>query len=358
MDDPLAWLALARAPAVTRAQAQLLVERFGSPRAVLGAEQARLRAFCAPQAAEALSEAIPLVEAARLEIERSAALGIRVIGFGDSEFPDALRLIPDPPLALWARGALPSGPSLAVVGSRAASPRAREVARGWCASLARAGVWIISGLAYGVDAAAHRGALDGAGRTLAVLASGLDRPSPAGNVRMAREILESGGGWLSEHPPGVAALAHHFPERNRLISGVAQALWVVEARERSGSLWSARHALDQGREVFVTPGPVDTDLCRGSNALFRDGAGPVLEAADLHLALLGSAPTPVPGRIGPEGGVLARLRDGPADADGLARALGLEPAALAALLLELELDGSIRRQGNRISLARRSGATR
>jgi DNA processing protein len=265
-----------------------------------------------------------------------------------------LREIPDAPLVLWARGALPRGPALAVVGSRLASARAREVARSWCASLASAGVWIVSGLAYGIDAAAHRGALDGGGFTLAVLASGLDRPSPAGNVRMAREILDAGGGWLSEHPPGVAALAHHFPERNRLISGIARALWVVEARERSGTLWSARHALDQGREVFVTPGPVDTDLCRGSNALLRDGAGPVLEASDLHLALLGSAPaSPAESRrAGPGHELLALLRDGPADLDPLSRALGMEGGALSALLLELELEGWISRQGTRVSLRR------
>jgi DNA processing protein len=227
------------------------------------------------------------------------------------------------------------------------------VARAWSASLAAAGVWIVSGLAYGVDAAAHRGALDAGGRTLAVLASGLDRPSPAGNIGLARAILDAGGGWLSEHPPGVPALAHHFPERNRLISGLARAVWVVEARERSGSLWTARHALEQGRDVWTTPGPVDTDLCRGSNALLRDGAGPVLEASDLQLALLGSAPQPAPvAARGPGDALLARLRDGPADRDALGRVLGLDPAELAALLLELELGGRISRDGNRVSLRR------
>jgi len=338
MDDPIAWLALSRAPGVTRARARALVEDFGTPRAALAADAARAMALWAD---------------ARRELERCAALGIRVLGFADAGFPEALRAIPDPPLVLWARGALPSGPALAVVGSRQASVRSREIARSFCARLARAGVWIISGLAYGIDAAAHRGALDGAGRTLAVLASGLDRPSPSGNVRLANEMLAAGGGWLSEHPPGVAALAHHFPERNRLISGLARALWVVEARERSGTLWSARHALDQGREVFVTPGPIDTDLCRGSNALLRDGAGPVLEAADLQLALLGSAAVPGESREhASDDPVLALLRDGPCDLDALRDALGMQGGALAERLLELELAGAIVRAGTRVSLAR------
>jgi DNA processing protein len=337
MEDLAAWVALSRATGLTRALAWRLLERSGTPAAVLAAGD--------------VTDGRRLLDEARRELERARKLGLRALVHADAEYPDALRAIPDPPLVLYARGALPSGPALAVVGSRLASARAREAARAWCASLAAAGVWIVSGLAYGIDAAAHRGALDGDGFTLAVLASGLDRPSPTGNVRLAREILDAGGGWLSEHPPGVPALAHHFPERNRLISGLARAVWVVEARERSGTLWTARHALDQGREVFVTPGPIDTDLCRGSNALLRDGAGPVLEAADLHLALLGSVPAPpaAAGR-GPGAALLACLRDGPADADALGRSLGLEGAALADLLLELELAGAIAREGSRIRL--------
>jgi DNA processing protein len=352
MEDAIAWIALARAPGVTRPLARRLVEVCGTPQAVFAAGEARLRAYCAPGVAAQLAQSRVLAAAADRELTSARALGLRALLPDEPEFPEPLRAIPDPPLVLYARGALPSGPALAVVGSRLASARAREVARAWSASLAAAGVWIVSGLAYGVDAAAHRGALEGRGRTLAVLASGLDRPSPAGNIGLARAILDAGGGWLSEHPPGVPALAHHFPERNRLISGLARAVWVVEARERSGSLWSARHALEQGRDVWTTPGPVDTDLCRGSNALLRDGAGPVLEAADLHLALLGSAPQPARAAEGPGDALLARLRDGPADADALGRALGLGPAALAALLVELELGGRLIRQGNRISLRR------
>jgi DNA processing protein len=351
MDPVAAWIALVRAPGITRSLARTLLERFGDPRGVLCAGETRLRAYCPAPTAAALSDRSGLIDAARRELERARALGLRALVPGDPEFPQALLEIPDPPLVLYVRGALPTGPVLAVVGSRRGSARGREIARAWSASLAQAGVWIVSGLAYGVDAAAHRGALDAGGRTLAVLASGLDRPSPANNVALARELLESGGGWLSEHPPGVPPLAHHFPERNRLISGLARGVWVVEARERSGSLWTARHALDQSREVWVTPGPVDTDMCRGSNALLRDGAGVVLEAADLHLALLGSAPPSEAHRPpGPADPVLAALRAGPQDADSLGRVLGMEAPALAALLLDLELEGRILREGSRVSL--------
>jgi DNA processing protein len=289
---------------------------------------------------------------------------------GAPEFPAPLLCIPDPPLMLYARGALPpagqqsagplAGPVLAIVGSRAASPRARSLARAWSAALAAGGVVIASGLAYGVDAAAHRGALDGGGITLAVLASGLDRASPAGNRGLAREILANGGGWLSEHPPGVAALAHHFPERNRLISGLARAVLVVEARVASGSLWTARHALEQGRDVLAVPGPVDTDLCRGSNELLRDGAAVALEPDDVALAVLGaplaarrhSAAQRAEGERSPRTDpLLEALRAGPRDVDELGRELGLEPAALAERLLELELAGAVERQGARVARA-------
>jgi DNA processing protein len=242
-----------------------------------------------------------------------------------------------------------------MVGSRKATPRARQLARDWASDLARAGACIVSGLALGVDAQAHRGALDARGLTLAVLASGLDRPSPASNRRLADEILDAGGAWLSEHAPGVRSLPHHFPRRNRIISGLARAVLIVEAREASGSLWTARHAIDQGRELLVVPGPVDTDACRGSNALLRDGAAPVIEVDDLLYAVLQRDRTHVraPSAPAPDWDpLLAALAQGPCDVDALGRALGLAADALAERLLDLELAGSIRRSGARVSLAR------
>jgi DNA processing protein len=265
--------------------------------------------------------------------------------------------VPDPPLLLYVLGALAQGPALAIVGSRHATVRGRTSARALAGQAARAGISIVSGLAYGIDAAAHRGALDAGGHTVAVLASGLDRPSPAGNAGLANDIVAHGGAWISEQPPGMPARPHHFPERNRLISGLAAATLVVEARERSGSLWTARHALEQGRDVLVVPGPIDTDACRGSNALLREGAAPVLEARDL-LELLRpgapaaaqSAPAELPG--GPRAlRVLARLREGPCGLEELAEATGASAADLAGLLLELELAGRIERSGARVALS-------
>jgi DNA processing protein len=350
MPDPLPWVALRRISELGRRPAWSLIQALGSPGAVLGASETRVAALVGPRAARALAAGRDPA-AARGELEQARAAGLRCLVPGDPGFPGALLQIPDPPLVLYARGALPRGPALAVVGSRAATPRARAVARAWCAELAGAGVAIISGLAYGVDAAAHRGALDARGCTLAVLASGLDQPSPAGNRPLAREILGSGGGWLSEHPPGVAALPRHFPERNRLISGLARAVLLVEARVASGSLWTARHALEQGRDVLAVPGPVDTDLCRGSNELLRDGAAVALEPDDVALAVLGRATGARAAPEPPADPLLAALRDGPRAAEDLGRELGLGPAALAERLLELELAGAIERQGERVSRA-------
>ena len=220
---------------------------------------------------------------------------------------------------------------------------------------------MVSGLAYGIDAAAHAGALEGGGPTVAALASGLDRPSPVGNRGLAVRILESGGTWLSEHPPGTPALAAHFPERNRLISGLARVVVIVEAREASGTLWTARHASEQHRDVLVVPGPIDSAAYRGSNALLRGEAGPLLDAEDLFVALgLGGLALAGPGprsddssaQNGDAARVLARLVEGPAATDEIGRALGLSAQDLARILLDLELDGRIRRTGSRIARGR------
>jgi DNA processing protein len=267
--------------------------------------------------------------------------------------------IPDPPVLLYLRGHPPEGPFVSVVGSRRATPRGREVARLFSAALARAGAVVASGLAYGIDAAAHTGALEAGSRTVAVLASGLDQPGPVGNRALARRILRQGGAWLSEHPPGAVPRAYHFPDRNRLISGLSRAALIVEARERSGSLSTARHAADQGRDVLVVPGPVDTDACRGSNRLLVEGAIAVVDPDDAVAAALGRLDWPPPGptselRPLPEGDggrILRRIRGGPCGPDDLVRELGLPPARVAALLLDLELEGWVKREGRRVSCA-------
>ena len=351
---------LACLPGLRRAHAQRLIDRFGSAVAVLGARARTRAAWLPPALAEALERAASDPLAPRL-LAGAEASGIRALAPGSVGFPAALATIPDPPLVVWLRGALPEGPSLAIVGARRASDRGLASARGLATGVAAAGVAVISGLAYGIDSAAHEGALDARGHTVAVLASGLDHVTPTGQTRLAERILDAGGAWLSEHAPGQGARPFHFPERNRLISGLSAATLVVEARDKSGSLWTARHALEQGRDVLVVPGPIDTDLCRGSNRLLRDGATPILEAADAIEAVLGplarrparaiEAPGVASGDASGRA-ILALLADGPRDADDVARALGLGPAELSGTLLELELSGLLRRDGARLVLTR------
>jgi DNA processing protein len=348
-----AWLGAV--PSLARAQARRLLELLGAD-VLLRASAAQLgRALHARLAAELVHARD--AGAGQRALERAAERGIRALAPGEPGFPHVLCAIPDPPLLLWARGPLPEGPVLAIVGSRRPSARAAAAAHAFAEALAHAGVAIASGLAYGIDAAAHEGALAGRGRTVAVLASGLLHVTPPGQERLAQRILDGGGAWLSERSPDADAFPRHFPERNRLISGLARATLIVEAREKSGSLWSARHALEQGREVLVVPGPIDTDQCRGSNRLLRDGATPILDAQDLAEAVLGplaaTRPLLAPAEESPAArAVLAHLADGPCDADVLSRALGRAPAELARVLLELELDGRLRREGTRLALAK------
>jgi DNA processing protein len=356
MSSSLLWIALRDVSGLQRRDAQRLLERFGSPDEIFRYPVSVLAAYCPQPVATALTEG-PDLARARRELARAEELGLRLLTPADSEFPSELIAIPDPPLTIYLRGTLPRAPGLAVVGARRATVRGREVARGLAAELAQLGVTVVSGLAYGIDAAAHRGALDAGGVSVAVLASGLDRPSPQGNVRLARRLVAEGGGWVSEYLPGTPALPFRFPERNRLISGLARAVLVIEARRDSGSLWTANHALDQGREVLAVPGPIDTEQCRGSNRLLHQGARPCLDAADLIEAVLPDGPAQTSLTL-PSGltadalRVMEALREGPGESDALARELGLSPADFATVLLELEFAGLVIREGTRLLLTR------
>lgn len=357
MDDALSWIALRHVPGLRRREAARLLEAWGSPSAIF---ERSTRSILRDWGTELLPGigVGPDLGAAKRELAAARRYGLEILMRGRPGFPQALQEIPDGPLVLYARGSLPAGPALAVVGSRRPSARALQLAGDLAAELAADGVVIVSGLAYGVDAAAHQGALRAGGRTVAVLAGGLDRARPIGNRRLAQRILDSGGAWLSEYAPGQEYRSFHFPERNRLISGLSRATLVVEARARSGTLWTAKHALEQGRNLGVVPGPVDSDLCRGSNRLLRY-AVPILDAEDLRV-LVGvtggrratRAGVGAPAATGDEGRVLAALRDGPRTADDLVRALDLPADRLAAVLLELELAGRIARDGARVVLRR------
>ncbi len=289
------------------------------------------------------------VERALVAARRSKAVAVP---FGSDAYPAWLARLGDAPPLLWVQGRVEvlGLPGVAIVGARAPSAYGLRTARELAFDLARAGVVVISGLALGVDAAAHRGALEAGGNTVAVQGCGADRIYPARHRRLAEEIAASGA-VVSEFPPATPPLPPHFPLRNRTISGLARAVVVVEARPRSGSLITARHALDQGIEVLAVPGATDVATSSGPNALIRDGAAPVLESADV-LRALGIA-TPLAARSKPDAvraarppaqlELLAALDHAPAEPDELARRLRRSPESLALDLLDLELAGAVAR---------------
>ncbi len=286
---------------------------------------------------------------ARAELERLRALGIRFLGRSDPGFPPLLRAIHDPPPGLFLRGTAEAGllalPAVAIVGARACSAYGRQIARSVARELASAGLVVVSGLARGVDAEAHRGALDAGGITVAVLGCGIDRDYPASNRELARQIA-AGGLVVSEYAPGVEPAPWRFPARNRIVAGLCSAAVVVEARERSGALITADFALEEGREVFAVPGEITSGLSAGSNALLRLGATPLTCAQDVLESFGFVAAARVEPEVGAAAGaVLTRIREAVAGADELARATGLSAEELAVALTELELAGAVTEEG-------------
>jgi DNA processing protein len=285
-------------------------------------------------------------------LDASRKLGLGYLALDEPGYPPLLSSITDPPIGLWIRGRLPDRPSVAIIGSRAASSAALEIAHGLAASLARRGICIVSGLARGCDGRAHQGALDGSGETVAVLGCGLDQIYPAEHAQLA-DAVAARGALISEFPPGTPPLPAHFPLRNRIISGLSRAVVVVEAGQKSGSLITAACALEQGREVMVVPGPVLSGRNRGAHALLRDGATLVESADDVLRALSGAvpwlepagAPSPELASLEPDDPVLAALDvDEPRDVDWLVARTGFAPAAILVRLTELEIDGLVARQ--------------
>jgi DNA processing protein len=230
------------------------------------------------------------------EYERMEQMGIQLILDSQKEFPEALRHIPHPPFGIYLRGdatalttrvrntpqSTSDGASmLAIVGTRRASADGKKTARSFAHALAAAGFTIVSGLAFGIDAAAHEGALDADGTTIAVLAGGLDAVYPQSHNALAKKILEHGGALISEYPPGEAPLAYRFIERNRIISGISRGALIIEAPGSSGALATARYAVEQNRDVFVVPGAINTGNFKGSHALIRQGAELVTSPDDI-----------------------------------------------------------------------------
>ncbi|MBP7625872.1 MAG: DNA-processing protein DprA [Zoogloea sp.] len=349
--DPLApWLRLILTPGVGPGQQRQLLAAFGPPEGIYAAGHSAIAAVIGGPAARTLldHDATPAVEVA---LEWLSQPGNRLLTLGDEAYPAALLEIPDPPVALYVKGdaALLSRPSLAVVGARNATPQGEANAESFSRALSEAGLCIVSGLALGIDAAAHRGGLAGPGSTVAVIGTGADRIYPARNAALARQIAEAGV-IVSEFPLGIGPLAHNFPRRNRLIAGLAQGVLVVEAALKSGSLITARLATDCGREVFAIPGSIHSPVARGCHQLIRDGAKLVETAVDildeLRLAPREAAPqldlAPVDDE-GDEAQVIRAMGHDPVDMDALVQRTNLTAEALYAILLALELDGRVSR---------------
>jgi DNA processing protein len=289
-----------------------------------------------------------LLSSAAAALARGAAAGLTPIAWSDPAYPPFLSAIVDPPPVLWTRGsrAALERPAVAIVGSRAASPYALDVSERLAADLAARGLTVVSGLARGVDSAAHRGALSVGQPTIAVLGCGADVVYPPEQAPLLRAI-EPHGLIMSELVPGTRPLPQFFPPRNRIISGLSRAVIIVEAGERSGSLITARCALEQGRDVFAVPGNILGGRNRGGHALLRDGAK-IVETADDILEELGGPGRAPSGRSIPSQAdpLLACLPPGEAcDLDGISERSGLSPARLLPRLFELELQGLVRRAG-------------
>ena len=279
---------------------------------------------------------------------------IRQISSKSAEYPQKLNNYPKMPEILFAKGNLPDAkkPTAAIVGARACSPYGRIQAFRYARILSSAGVQIISGMAYGIDAEAHKGAMEGGTPTSAVLAGGVDICYPSGNRPLYDRILRENGGILSEQPPGMRARNYFFPARNRIISGLADLVLIVEAREKSGSLITAQWALDQGKIVYAVPGPVNEALSMGCHKLIYDGAGiaysPEILLRELGLNCENKVKSPEKNDLGLASDlklVYSCLDLRPKSTDFLIQKTGLPPEKIGSLLLELKLSGLVREIG-------------
>ena len=340
------WLQLSLTPGLGASKIRGLLRQYGLPDAVLARGRAELRQYVTPEALAALdSEAVQAAVNRALEWARMP--GHFVVTLADGTYPRALLEIADPPPLIYAQGRLEllAREAIAVVGSRNASAQGEANAAAFARALGAAGLTVVSGLALGIDAAAHRGALATEASTIAVLGTGVDVAYPRPNAELAARIGAEGL-LVSEFALGTQAAAHNFPRRNRLISGLARGCLVVEAALESGSLITARSAADQGREVFAIPGSIHSPLSKGCHALIKSGAKLVESAEDLLAELprfhpSGFASTAEAVQVQPDAGLLAVMGHDPVDVDSLCTRAGLSPDQVSSELLRLELDGRV-----------------
>lgn len=341
-EDTKAWAALALRD-LPPAEAHALLTEFGGPAQVLAARPAQIRNVVAEPYASRVTASVDEARLARSH-EWLDAPDHHLVHWGDPRYPPALLALGHSPPVLYFVGdaAILQQPAFAIVGSRSATAQGRENAQAFARALSDAGLVIVSGLALGIDGAAHEGALEGRAGTLAVVGTGLDRVYPARNRDLAHRIAARGG-ILSEFPPGTPPLEFHFPRRNRIISGLSRGVLVVEAALHSGSLITARYAGEQGRDVFAIPGSIHSPLSKGCHKLIREGAKLVETAQDV-LEELGLVPPGLQSDADApmsEGAVLDALGGDPANVDTLVARTGLAPEEVIVQLTAFELAGDV-----------------
>ncbi len=343
-----AWLALGLIAELSPGDLRKLLRALGTPEAICAADRATLAHSIADSTAAAIARGpdARLLENALRWLDDPAN---HVLTFADETYPQLLLQITDPPPLLYVKGnpALLNHASLAVVGSRNATPQGCATAQAFSRELSDGGFTIVSGMAMGIDAAAHAGGLDGASSSVAVVGTGLDIVYPARNRELAHQLAQQGT-LVSEFALGVPALASNFPRRNRLISALSRGCLVVEAALKSGSLITARFALEQGREVFAVPGSIHSPLSKGCHLLLKQGAKLAESSQDILEELGAMSParataTPDDKNTFDESPVLAALGFDPVDLDALCQRSGLTPESASAMLLTLELEGVVNR---------------
>jgi DNA processing protein len=345
MHDPelAAWIRLRLVPGLGDRTLRRLLGALGLPSKVLASGPGPVAQVVGADLAQRVF-GDPHEAAVAAALDWAARPGNRVLTLADADYPQRLLEISDPPALLWCRGdaRLLSRPCLAVVGSRNATPQGLSNAEQFARAFSDAGLVITSGLALGIDAAAHRGGLAGRSSTIAVLGTGADVAYPARNRALYEAIAERGV-IVSEFPLGTVAAAANFPRRNRIICGLALGVLVVEAAMESGSLITARLAGEQGRELFAIPGSIHSPLSRGCHALIKDGAKLVESAQDVLSELRIESPFAAPLQTSPshDTGLLAWMGHDPCSIDVLSQRSGLTPDVVSAMLLQLELEGKV-----------------
>ena len=280
------------------------------------------------------------------ELKKAEEQDTKVLPFFSPGYPQRLLNIQQPPIVLYVRGRLRKSPAVAVVGARRCSSYGRNVAYRLGKFLSERGVVVVSGLALGIDSAAHRGALSGGGNTAAVLGSSTDEVYPLENKALAEKIVENGGAVISEFPLGTKARKEFFPRRNRIVSGLSDCVVVVEAAERSGTFITVNYALEQGREVLAVPGSIDSPFSRGTNKLIKEGAPPLTDFEDLFELVprlkKAAGRKEVPSRLKE---IYSLLAEKPLTADQISQLTGKDVAEVAVLLCELEMKNLVKREG-------------